>query len=78
MLNMLNIIDEINNSGTLNWDSLLVSFDVVNMYPSINNVSGLKAVYDILNKRVEKPLVAHLNCISLYLQTHFSLLIETR
>ena len=37
---MLNIIDMIINSNILNEDSVLVSFDIVNMSPSIHNVLG--------------------------------------
>ena len=45
---MLNIIDMINNSNILTEDSVLVSLDIVNMFPSIHNVSGLEAVSEIL------------------------------
>ena len=48
---MLNIIDMINDSDILTENSALVSFDIVNMFPSINNVSGLKAVSEILENR---------------------------
>ena len=48
---MLNIIDMINNSNILTEDSVLVSFDIVNMFPSIDNVSGLEAVSEILENR---------------------------
>ena len=44
---MLDIIDEINNSN-LPTNSILVGFDIVNMFPSIDNKSGLKSVHDIL------------------------------
>ena len=45
---MLNIIDMIINSNILTEDSVLVSFDIVNMSPSIHNVSGLETVSEIL------------------------------
>ena len=48
---MLNIIDMINDSNILTEDSVLVSFDIVNMFPSIDNNSGLEAVSEILEKR---------------------------
>ena len=38
----------INDSNILTEDSVLVSFDIVNTFPSINNDSGLKAVSEIL------------------------------
>ena len=44
---MLDIIDEINNSS-LPTNSILVGFDIVNIFPSIDNKSGLKSVHDIL------------------------------
>ena len=48
---MLNIIDMINDSNIHNEDSVLVSFDIVDMFLSIDNVSGLEAVYKIPEKR---------------------------
>ena len=50
---MLDIIDEINNSN-LPTNSILVGFDIVNMFPSIDNKSGLKSVHDILELRDSK------------------------
>ena len=47
---MLDIIDEINNSNVPT-KSILVSFDKVNMFPSIDNKSGLKSVHHILELR---------------------------
>ena len=44
---MLKIIDMVNGSNVLTKDSVLVSFDIVNMFLSISNVSGLKAVSQI-------------------------------
>ena len=49
--NMLNIIDDINNNNMITDSSILVSFDIVNMFPSIDNISGLDAVSEILSKR---------------------------
>ena len=34
---MLTIIDNLNKSNTLTSDSRLVSFDIINMFPSIDN-----------------------------------------
>ena len=50
---MLDIIDEINHSN-LATNSILVGFDIVNMFPSIDNKSGLKSVHDILELRDSK------------------------
>ena len=48
---MLNIIHMINDNNILIEDSVLVSFDIVNMFPSIDNVSGLEAVFQIPENR---------------------------
>ena len=48
---MLKIIDMVNGSNILTKDSVLVSFDIVNMFLSVSNVSGLKAVCEILENR---------------------------
>ena len=50
---LLDIIDELNEQGFPE-DTVLVSFDIVNMYPSIDNVNGIQAVAKFLNTRVEK------------------------
>ena len=47
------IIGEINNSS-LPTNSMLVGFDIVNMFPSIDNKSELKSVHDILELRDSK------------------------
>ena len=45
------IIDNVNKSNTLTFDCRLVSFDIINMFPSIDSISGLgvKAVKSILD-----------------------------
>ena len=48
---MLNITDMINDGNILTEDSVLVNFDIVNMFPSIDNVYGLEAVSEILENR---------------------------
>ena len=48
---MLNIIDNINSRNIITKDSVLLSFDVVNMFPSIDTVLGLEAVSEILRNR---------------------------
>ena len=48
---MLNIIDMINDNNILTEDSVLFSFDIVNMFPIIDNVSGLEAASEILENR---------------------------
>ena len=45
---MLTIIDNLNSSNSLTSDCKLVSFDIINMFPSIDNISGLKSVKKVL------------------------------
>ena len=54
---MLDVIDDINNNNNMITDSsILVSFDIVNMFPSIGNISGLEGVSEILsNKESDFP-----------------------
>ena len=73
---MLNIIDMINDSNILTEDSVLVNFDIVKTFPSIDNFSGLEAVFEILeNRETELPLVeCILEALKLYLECNNSLL----
>ena len=48
---MLTIIDNLNKINTLTSDCRLVRFDIINMFPSIDNVAELKAVKSILDAR---------------------------
>ena len=50
---MLDIIDNLNGSN-LPDNSVLVSFDVVNMFPSIDKESDIKVVKEMLNVREKK------------------------
>lgn len=50
---LLEIIDEINNTA-LPDDAILVSFDIVNMFPSISNKQGIACVKKALNTREKK------------------------
>ena len=43
---MVNIVDELNRSN-LRSGSILVRFDIVNMFPNINNNLGLKTVFEV-------------------------------
>ena len=47
-LKRLTIIDNLNSSNSLTSDCKLVSFDIINMFPSIDNISGLKSVKKVL------------------------------
>ena len=56
---MLTTIDNLSKSNNLTSDCRLVSFDIINMFSSIDNIYGLKAVKAFLalgkinfNKRV--------------------------
>ena len=53
---MSNVIDITDHSDILNKDSFLVSFDIVNIFPSISNIFGLEAVSEILgNWEIDFP-----------------------
>ena len=51
---MLNLIDFLNDSNILTENCILVNFDIVNMFPSIDNESGLQAVKNALEAREEQ------------------------
>ena len=51
---VLTIIDNLNKSNTLTSDCRLVNFDIINMFRSIDNISGLKAVKSILDARQDQ------------------------
>ena len=52
---LLDIIDTLNEQPISN-HTKLVSLDIVNMFPSIDNQRGIQAVHDILNTRaIKKP-----------------------
>ena len=51
---MLAIIDSLNKSNILTSDCRLVSFGIINMFPSIDNTSGLKGVKSILDARQDQ------------------------
>ena len=70
---MLNITDMINHSNILTEDSVQVSFDIANMFPSIDNVSGLEAVSEILkNRETNFPLAFCVwNAATLYFMRNF-------
>ena len=50
---MLDIIDDLNNSN-LYAESFLVSFGIINMFPSIDNKMGVNSVIKLLDERVCK------------------------
>ena len=60
---MLTIIDNLNKSNTLTFDCRLVSFDIINMFLSIDNISGLKAVKGKTNFHLRLVLLKLLNCV---------------
>ena len=56
MTHMPNIVDELNRSNLLS-ESILVGFDIVNMFPSIDNNFKLKTVFEILESLINKFLL---------------------
>ena len=64
---MFTINDNLNKSNILISDCRLVSFDIINMFPSIDNIPVLKAVKSILyarktNFHLRPTLLKLLNC----------------
>ena len=51
---LLNIIDDL-NKDYISDNYILVSFDIVNMFPNIDNVRSIAAVTSFLNMRETKP-----------------------
>ena len=51
---MLNFIDYLNKNNILTEDCILVSSDIFNMFPNIDNQSGLQAVKKALEARQEQ------------------------
>ena len=72
---MLTVIDQLNKSNTLTSDCSLVSFDIINMFPSIDNISGLKAVKSILDARQDQfsPTACIIEALKLCLQCYNSI-----
>ena len=48
---ILTVIDNLNSSNSLTLDCKLVSFDIINTFPCIDNMSGLKSVKKVLESR---------------------------
>ena len=84
-LDMLNIIDNINSRNIITNDSVLVSFDIVNMFPSIYNILGLEAVSEFLHNResnfpptecILDALKRCLECNNSVFNNHFNLQVQ--
>ena len=56
---LLDIIDTLNEQA-ISHHTKLVSLDIVNMFPSIDNQRGIQAVQDILNIRAIKKTINRL------------------
>ena len=71
---MLIFIDYLNKSNILTKDSILVSFGIVNIFPSIDNQSGLQAVKNTLEARQEQfpPTVCITEALKLCLESNKS------
>ena len=72
---MLNFIDFLNDTNILTENCRLVSFDIVNMFPSIDNESGLQAVKNALEAREEQfpPTLCITEALELYLKCNNSI-----
>ena len=51
---MLTIINNLYKSNALTSNCRLLNFDIINMFPSIADVSGLKAIQNIFNARQDR------------------------
>ena len=67
---ILDTIDNINNGNMILDSSILVSFEIVNMFTSIYNVSGLEAVWEILRNRKSDfpPAECILEALNIFLE----------
>ena len=65
---MLNFIDFLNDSNILMENCMFVSFDIVNMFCSIDNESGLQAVKNALEAREEQfpPTLCIIEALKLF------------
>ena len=72
---MLTIIDNLNKSNTLTSDCRLVSFDIINMFSSIHNIPGLKALKSILDTRQDQfpPMACIIEALKLCLECNNSI-----
>ena len=75
---MLTVIDNLNKSNTLKSDCRLVSFDIINIFSSIDNISGLKAVKSILDARQDQfpPTACIIEALKLCLECNNSIFNE--
>ena len=67
--------NNINNRNIITKVPILVIFDVVNMFPSTYNVSGLEAISEILNNRESDFPI--LDALKLWLECNNSVLNNT-
>ena len=71
----LNVVYNINNRNIITKDSIRVSFDVVNMFPSIHNILDLEAISETQksNRESNFPLAkCILNALKLCLECNNS------
>ena len=72
---MLNFIDFLNDSNILTENCMLVSFDITNIFPNIDNESGLQAVKNTLEAREEQfpPTLCKIEALELCLKCNNSI-----
>ena len=72
---MLIINDNLNKINTLTSDCRLVSFDIINMFPGIDNISELKAAKSILYARQDQfpPTACIIEALKLCLECYNSI-----
>ena len=72
---ILTVIDNLNSSNSLTLDCKLVSFGIIKMLPSIDNISGLKSVKKVLESRSNElpPNNCIIEALKLYLESNNSI-----
>ena len=70
---MVTVIDNLNKSNTMTSGCSLVLFDIVNIFPSIVNISGLKAVKSILDARQDQYPSTDIEALKLCLECNNSI-----
>ena len=72
---MLTIIDNLNKGNTLTSACRLVSFNIINMFPSIDNVSRLKVVKRILGAKKDQfpPTACIIEAFKLCFERNYSI-----
>ena len=58
MIQVRNSLEKLNNLGNIPPNAMLVTVDVVGLYPRIPHDNGLQALYDKLEERTDKKILS--------------------